>query len=63
MGYRYDPVGDAGFPLPAFESAISALRLPSQHFTFTTHRLALHHDPTLAMAYATSLTHAVRWSK
>ena len=28
---------------------------PSQHFTFTTHRVALHEDPALALAYQTSL--------
>ena len=49
--------GPEGLALAAFERGMLALRLPSQHFTFTTTHLAMHTDPTLAMAFETSLRH------
>ena len=45
--------------LENFERALLALRLPSQQFTFTTHTLALYEDAGLALAYQTSLRHAL----
>ena len=55
----YDATGASALALEGFERALLALRLPSQHFTFTTHTLALYEDAGLALAYQTSLRHAL----
>ena len=47
-----------GLDLPALERQLLRLRVPKQHFSFTTHRISMSDDPKLAMAYATALRHA-----
>ena len=55
----YELDGPDGLALSAFERGLLTLRLPSQHFTFTTTHLQLYKDAGLATAYAASLHHSI----
>ena len=51
--------GPDGLGLGVLQRGLESLRLPGQAFSFTSHHLGMAEDPRLAMAYATSVRHAV----
>ena len=51
--------GPGFLDIEAFKLQLLSLRLPQQHFTFTTHRINMYDDPGLALAFSTSMRHAV----
>jgi len=55
----YDPDDPRHLDLAALERELLRLKLPSQSFSFTTHRIAMADEVPLALAYAASLRHAV----